>query len=869
MGSFEARLKKKLFKKAKAVLPDSAVMRIQRHRLEKTGITPLKPGSYTPESSYAVVSAIYNVAPYLNDFFNSLMSQTINPTALRIIAVDDGSTDSSPDVVRSWQEKHPGRIEYVRKENGGQASARNLGMSMTNDFEWVTFIDPDDFVSHDYFEQVDKATRTHENLKMISCKLVFYQEKTQRLQDSHPLDYRFGKEARFYNVQDDNHPMQLSMSTAFFKTNEIRKTGIRVSEIIRPSFEDAHFVNRYLLSLDCGTLAFCPEPKYYYRKRSVGTSTLDGSWSTSDKLLIETKYGVLDLLKYAQDTKKYVPRYIQDTVLYHLTWYFKWFVGHKERSEHFINNGSAREFHLLLKQIFSYIAEDSVDRIQGSLLRFEWKKAILEKYKSVPSSHHTAYVELVRPSCKTILVRTSDPKIELFAGGERLSPIETKRCNVDFLGETLLQTFHSWYRYDDTTRDSRLSYHAAAHKPMKLTVRAKQYPDSVEISTLVNTFTANWSHYPQDGSWIIMDRDTQADDNAEHFYRYMMRKHPEQKCYFTLRKTSTDWSRLEKEGFLLLDFGSKDHENALKRCSKIVSSHADGFVHSYFKDNFHQSKDFIFLQHGITKDDISPWINGKPISIFCTATRQERLSICGDGSPYSLAPRQTVLTGFPRHDELLKQAYTRQDTILIMPTWRRSLAGDTNGKGNIREIHSEFANSEYKTVWESFLNSEKLKAISDETSTRIVFYPHANFAPYLENGFFTLPSYVEIASNTAGDSIQDLFGRAKVAITDYSSIAFDVAYLKKTCLYYQFDKEDFFSGMQAYAKGYFDYERDGFGPVAYTEADLLSELEALASCDFQPQEPYKSRIENTFPFRDGRCCERVYEAIKKLDDIPN
>lgn len=103
-------------------------------------------------------------------------------------------------------------------------------------------------------------------------------------------------------------------------------------------------------------------------------------------------------------------------------------------------------------------------------------------------------------------------------------------------------------------------------------------------------------------------------------------------------------------------------------------------------------------------------------------------------------------------------------------------------------------------------------------------------------------------------------------ITDYSSTAFEVAYLKKPCLYYQFDKEEFFSGTQIYAKGYFDYERDGFGPVAYTEDELLDALEGLAACGFEPQEPYRSRMEETFPFRDGKCCERVYEAIKSLDE---
>ena len=48
-------------------------------------------------------------------------------------------------------------------------------------------------------------------------------------------------------------------------------------------------------------------------------------------------------------------------------------------------------------------------------------------------------------------------------------------------------------------------------------------------------------------------------------------------------------------------------------------------------------------------------------------------------------------------------------------------------------------------------------------------------------------------------------------LTDYSSVAFDFAYLRKPIVYAHFDKEAFFSGEHSYTAGYFDYERDGFG----------------------------------------------------------
>ena len=92
-----------------------------------------------------------------------------------------------------------------------------------------------------------------------------------------------------------------------------------------------------------------------------------------------------------------------------------------------------------------------------------------------------------------------------------------------------------------------------------------------------------------------MDRDNQADDNAEHLYRYISENHPEQDIYFALKKTSSDWKRLEQDGFNLLEFGSSAFESKLKDCAKIISSHVDGYITHYFKDNSLLDKDYVFF----------------------------------------------------------------------------------------------------------------------------------------------------------------------------------------------------------------------------------------------------------------------------------
>ena len=72
-----------------------------------------------------------------------------------------------------------------------------------------------------------------------------------------------------------------------------------------------------------------------------------------------------------------------------------------------------------------------------------------------------------------------------------------------------------------------------------------------------------------------MDRDTKADDNAEHLYRHMLATGRAENAWFILSRDSLDWDRLEAEGFKLLPFGSDEHIAAQMNAAALISSHAD------------------------------------------------------------------------------------------------------------------------------------------------------------------------------------------------------------------------------------------------------------------------------------------------------
>lgn len=191
--------------------------------------------------------------------------------------------------------------------------------------------------------------------------------------------------------------------------------------------------------------------------------------------------------------------------------------------------------------------------------------------------------------------------------------------------------------------------------------------------------------------------------------------------------------------------------------------------------------------------------------------------------------------------------------------------GESLGMGDARALNPDFPNSTYAKKWEEFLRSPELRKVVETNTAKVVFFPHANILPYIKGGLFDVPNYIQLGSCEQA-SIQDYICSASVCITDYSSVAFDAAYLGTPCIYYQFDQEDFFGGSQVYAKGYFDYEQDGFGPVATTQDQALTALQDIIDNDFAPLPQYKQRIDETFIFRDGKCCERIYHAIKALDE---
>ena len=333
------------------------------------------------KATYTIISAVYNVERYLDKYFKSIVKQSLNfEENINIILVDDGSTDNSATIIKKWRYQYPDNILYIKKQNGGQSSARNLGLESLST-PWVTFIDPDDFLDVHYFEEVDKFIEESKSVKlsMIGTALHFYFDKYGIYLDMHPLKYRFEDNKKIFSAKDLKANMQLSASSAFFRSDLIYNTNLKFDERVKPNFEDAHFVNKYLIENYKSSVSFLKSAKYNYRKRSLGNSTIDGVWIKKELYDDVLYYGCLDLFKVANRELGYIPKYLQRTMLYHLSWYYKYLLDDSYKLS-FLSQKELDRFEALVLDIFTYIEIDTIENFElvvDDFIKLAW----LYRYK--------------------------------------------------------------------------------------------------------------------------------------------------------------------------------------------------------------------------------------------------------------------------------------------------------------------------------------------------------------------------------------------------------------------------------------------------------------------------------------------------------
>ena len=106
---------------------------------------------------------------------------------------------------------------------------------------------------------------------------------------------------------------------------------------------------------------------------------------------------------------------------------------------------------------------------------------------------------------------------------------------------------------------------------------------------------------------------------------------------------------------------------------------------------------------------------------------------------------------------------------------------------------------------------------------------------------------------------QSLLSQSSLLITDYSSVSFDFAYMKKPIIYTQFDYDEY--RKKHYKKGYFDYNLDGFGAVCSDIGVCIDNIIEELKDGCKIKKKYLKRIQKFFAFFDRKNNDRIYNII--------
>jgi glycosyltransferase involved in cell wall biosynthesis len=110
----------------------------------------------------------YNYGHFIEEAIESVLGQDFPSSEMEILVVDDGSTDNTPERVKKFGD----RIRYFYKENGGQASALNLGFEQARG-EIIALLDADDLWLPNKIRKVVEAFEAHPDSGMVYHPFLF------------------------------------------------------------------------------------------------------------------------------------------------------------------------------------------------------------------------------------------------------------------------------------------------------------------------------------------------------------------------------------------------------------------------------------------------------------------------------------------------------------------------------------------------------------------------------------------------------------------------------------------------------------------------------------------------------------------------
>ena len=227
----------------------------------------------------SVIVPAYNVEKYLPRCLDSLAAQTF--AFVEIIVVDDGSTDSTLEIAKSYAEGNA-RFKVVHRDNGGLSAARNSGLAVATG-KYVGFVDGDDYVDRAMFETMSNLLEKDTAAEIAVCGA--------KVEFSYPVDAKTEAYAqKYFELPREGgadldaklvHDITSSVCTKLYRRSFLRDNGIRFPE----GMENEDEVFFFFTMGKAHRVEMVKRPFYHYIRNESGIMARQASAFDSEGVL--------------------------------------------------------------------------------------------------------------------------------------------------------------------------------------------------------------------------------------------------------------------------------------------------------------------------------------------------------------------------------------------------------------------------------------------------------------------------------------------------------------------------------------------------------------------------------------------------------
>lgn len=258
------------------------------------------------DNKISVILPVYNVENYLRENLDSIFNQSYSN--YEVIAVNDGSTDSSLNILNEYKERYKDKLIIINQSNGGISNARNNGLKKASG-DYIIFLDSDDFIDLDMFKDMISLASKDDSDIVIS-DIEFYWENNK---DKNFIMYGLTNRFKVDNIHKKALLSSLGVWNKLIKKSFYDSLNVSFKE--GSLYEDIEVIT-YLLA-KANKISYLPKVKLYYRQRDNSIMTFrNDKCKDIYNVLIDTYNRFLnnDLLDTYHDEIEYL--FIENLLLY-------------------------------------------------------------------------------------------------------------------------------------------------------------------------------------------------------------------------------------------------------------------------------------------------------------------------------------------------------------------------------------------------------------------------------------------------------------------------------------------------------------------------------------------------------------------------